>query len=103
MKKAFDWLENAAIPFTFHDYKKEPPTEELLTAWLKKNPSSTLINTKGTTWKQLPEALKNYSSQELAIALMIAKPSVIKRPVLVLEKGDFLIGFEEERWAISLL
>ncbi len=102
MKKAFTWLDQNKFPYTFHNYKTEGITKTKLTAWLKHFPVSTLINTKGTTFKKLTEAEQaSISNKSKAIQLIMANPSMIKRPVLETEKG-YLIGFDKEKWAAQL-
>jgi len=99
MKKAFDWLEKNKVAYTFHDYKKEGIDEESLTTWLKKIPLDKLINTKGATWRLLTDKEKNgVDSQEKGVKLMMEKTSVIKRPFVVLSKGNYVLGFDEEEW-----
>lgn len=96
VKKARDWLAQHSIDYTFHDFKKEPPTEVLLNTWLAQCPWETLINRTGMTWRNLSDdekaAVKDHAS---AIQLMKAKSSVIKRPVLVSNDQIIHIGFDE--------
>jgi arsenate reductase (glutaredoxin) len=85
VKKARTWLGDQGIPFTFHDFKKNGLDSSTLEAWLTQVPLDTLINRKGTTWRALSDELKATASEkESAIALMLASPSVIKRPVLAI-------------------
>ena len=98
MKKAFDWLKRNNIEFDFHDYKKSGIDKITLLKWLETHKIDVLINTKGSTWKQLSDEQKNsISNIEDAIALMISKPSMIKRPLVELEKS-YLLGFDEAKW-----
>lgn len=96
VKKALDWLTSNSKVFELHDYKKKGITEEKLTEWSQKVGWEKLLNKKGTTWRMLPrEQQQSVTDTNTAIALMIAKPSVIKRPVL--ENGETLIvGFDVE-------
>ncbi len=97
MKKARAWLEAAGIEHRFRDYKAEPPTRSELEGWAAKAGWEALLNRAGTTFRKLPEAEREGIDQKRAIALMLAQPSVIKRPVL--EAGDrLLVGFKEDRW-----
>jgi arsenate reductase len=103
MKKAFDWLDKNKISYEFHDYKKLGIDEATIKEWLKKIPMEKLVNTKGATWRLLTDKEKlaiNTTSQ--AISLMMSKTSVIKRPLVVLEKENYLLGFEEGEWNTSL-
>lgn len=100
MKKAFTWLDRNKIAYSFHNYKTEGITKAKLQEWLKEIPVTTLINTKGTTFKKLSEAEQaSINHKSKAIQLMMANPSMIKRPLLESEKG-YLIGFNEKEWSI---
>ena len=98
MKKARAFLDARALPYTFHDYKLEGVTPERLAGWAAKVGWQTLLNRAGTTFRKLPEADRADLDEEKAIALMVAQPSMIKRPVL--EAGDLLlVGFRPEDYA----
>jgi Spx/MgsR family transcriptional regulator len=100
VKKARVWLEENGIAFEFHDFKKAGVTAELIKTWLKDVPLEALVNRRGTTWRALPEELKaSAQTQGGAIALMIEKPSVIKRPVLVVNGGVKTLGFSADQYA----
>lgn len=81
MKKAFDYLKAQNIEFEFHDYKKKGIESAKIQEWASQVGFEKLLNKAGTTYKQLPENEKP-TDNEAIIALMIAKPSVIKRPVI---------------------
>ena len=98
MKKAFAWLDAHKIAYDFHDYKKLGASEADLVRWSDAAGWEKLLNRAGTTFRKLPEADQRDIDQGKAIALMIANPSMIKRPVL--ETGDRIeIGFKPERYA----
>ncbi len=98
VKKARDWLTSQGIEYTFHDFKKEAVTPVLLEAWLKKAPLETLINRKGTTWRALSDDEKSMANQKnTAIKLMILKPSLIKRPVIV-KASELILGFDTDTY-----
>jgi len=98
MKKAFAWLDGHGIAYDFHDYKKLGVTGAELARWSDAVGWEVLLNRAGTTFRKLPEADQANLARDKAIALMIANPSMIKRPVL--EKGGALeIGFNPERYA----
>lgn len=102
MKKAFTWLDRNKITYSFHNYKTEGITKTKLTAWLNHFPVTTLINSKGLTFKKLTAAEQaSISNKSKAIQLMMANPSMIKRPLLESEKG-YLIGFDEKEWSALL-
>lgn len=95
VKKARAWLTEHGIDVSFHDLKKQGISEELLNSWLKQVGREKLVNTRGTTWRQLSDDAKAAASDNAgAVRLMLEKPSVIKRPIL--EKDDKItLGFDE--------
>ena len=98
VKKARAWLAEHALNAEFHDFKKQG----IDAAWLRKVISQTgwqaLVNTRGTTWRKLGDADKAAISDAAgAIALMLAQPSVIKRPVLE-HDGKYHLGFSEDQY-----
>lgn len=98
MKKARVWLDSHGVAYSFHDYKKQGISHEKLEAWSAKVGWEALLNRSGTTFRALPEADRVELTQAKAIALMLAQPSMIKRPVL--EAGnDLLVGFKPEAYA----
>ena len=103
MQKAFKWLGARGVAYDFHDYKKAGVTATDLARWCRAAGWQTVLNRAGTTFRKLPEADKAGLTQDKAIALMVAQPSMIKRPVLEiggLEAGGKLeIGFKPERYA----
>lgn len=100
VKKARDWLAAHDISVEFHDFKKQGVSAADLTAWLTQNSHEKLINRSGLTWRGLDEATKNsIIDNASAIALMQAKTSVIKRPVLVKDDTILCVGFDENRYA----
>ncbi len=97
MKKAFTWLDEHNIAYTFHDYKKQGIDEATLQAWLSQKPWDEVINKRGTTWRKLPDEDKADVSNEKAISLMSSNPSMIKRPALLV--GDTLtLGFKADEY-----
>jgi len=98
MKKAFAWLDTHAIAYDFHDYKKLAPTKAQLIKWCREAGWEKVLNRAGPTFRKLPDGSKENLTQDKAIALMLANPSMIKRPIL--ETGTTLeIGFKPERYA----
>jgi len=94
VKKACDWLQANGIAYTFYDVKKQGVTPALLNDWLNQWPLDQLINRSGLTWRSLSEDTKrNVDSPAQAIALMLEKPTVIKRPVLVQDERVIALGF----------
>jgi arsenate reductase (glutaredoxin) len=94
MKKARLWLDQHGVVYAFHDYKTQGIDRARLERWAKKLGWETLLNRNGTTFRDLPEADKQGLDAAKAIALMLAQPSMIKRPVLDLGGGRLLAGFK---------
>ncbi|MFZ6723505.1 ArsC family reductase [Undibacterium sp. Ji49W] len=89
VKKARTWLQEQDLAFEFHDFKKQGLSRTAIESWLEHQNLDVLINRKGTTWRALSDAEKaSASDTEQAIALMMDKPSVIKRPVMLIDNGD---------------
>lgn len=101
MKKARAWLEAHGVDYDFHDYKTRGIDKDRLEAWAEKAGWETLLNRAGTTFKKLPEQDKVGLTQVKAIRLMLAQPSMIKRPVLELARGKLLVGFKPEDYAAA--
>ena len=103
VKKTRVSLDAAGINYAFHDFKKLGIDEATLKYWLSTLPLSTLINKKGTTWRGLSPAEQAMASDETsAIQLMMTHTSVIKRPVMVSDKGIF-IGHDEALLAATFI
>ncbi|MBV9881388.1 MAG: arsenate reductase [Sphingomonadaceae bacterium] len=101
VKKARAWLDRQGIAYDFHDYKKAGIDAARLRGWAAELGWERLLNRSGTTFRKLPEADKADLDADKAIALMLASPSMIRRPVLDL--GDRrLAGFSEEEWRAAL-
>lgn len=102
MKKAFDWLDARDLAYEFHDYKKRGIDADTLRRWCARVGRDALVNTRGTTWRKLDETRRDVSTDAAAIALMIAQPSLIRRPVLEFADGNLLIGFDPTRFEAAL-
>ena len=98
MKKARAWLDSHRIAYAFHDYKTAGIERARLEAWAKTVGWETLLNRAGTTFRKLPDADKQGLDSAKAIALMLAEPSMIKRPVLDLGGGTLMVGFKPEAY-----
>ena len=97
MKKARAWLDAHKVAYAFHDYKAEGVDQATLEGWATKAGWEVLLNRAGMTFKKLPEADKENLTEKKAIALMLAQPSMIKRPVLE-AKGRLTVGFKPEAY-----
>jgi arsenate reductase len=96
MKKARAWLDKRGVAYDFHDYKSKGIEREQLERWAKKVGWEVLLNRAGTTFKKLPDKDKTGLTEKKAIALMLAQPSMIKRPVLDFGGGKLMVGFKPE-------
>jgi arsenate reductase len=102
MKKAFAFLDKAKVDYEFHDYKKAGINRALLERWKKKVGWERLFNRAGMTFRKLPEKEKDGLNEARATALMLAQPSIIKRPVLDLGGGKLLVGFTPDDYKAAL-
>jgi arsenate reductase len=98
MKKAWTWLDQRGVAYEFHDYKKAGIDRATLQAWAREVGWETLLNRAGTTFRALPDADKQGLDEAKAIELMLAQPSMIKRPVLA-AGGPLMVGFKPEAYA----
>jgi arsenate reductase len=98
MKKARTWLDKGNVKYSFHDYKIAGIERAKLEGWAKKAGWETLLNRAGTTFRKLPDKEKEGLTEKKAIALMLAQPSLIKRPVLELDGGKLLVGFKPDEY-----
>ena len=95
IRKARVWLESQGVAYRFHDYRAEGIEAEKLNGWVGKVGWEKLLNKGSATFRELPEADKAALDEKKAKKLMLAKPTMIKRPVL--EVGDrILVGFKPE-------
>jgi arsenate reductase len=99
MKKARAFLDKKGVAYDFHDYKTAGIDKATLEGWAGKVGWETLLNKAGTTFKKLPDKDKENLTGKKAIALMLAQPSMIKRPVLELPRGKLLVGFKPDDYA----
>ncbi len=98
VKKARGWLDAVGVAYAFHDYKKAMIDAAMLRGWAGEVGWEVLLNRAGTTFKKLADADKAGLDEGKAIALMVAQPSMIKRPV-VTGAGALLVGYKPEVWA----
>src|SRR6185437_11829197 len=102
MKKARAWLDQRGVAYDFHDYKVAGIERAKLEGWVKKVGWEVLLNKAGTTFRKLPDKDKEGLTEAKAIKLMLAQPSMIKRPVLELSRGKLLVGFSPEAYEEAL-
>ncbi|MFG1423246.1 ArsC family reductase [Roseixanthobacter liquoris] len=101
MKKARAWLDAHGVAYAFHDYKTQGIDRATLETWVRALGWEVLLNRAGTTFRKLPEAEKTGLDEAKAVTLMLAQPSMIKRPVLDLG-GRLMVGFKEADYAAAL-
>ena len=98
MKKAWTWLDQHGVAYEFHDYKKAGIDRPTLEGWVRQLGWEVLLNRAGTTFKKLPDADRQGIDEGKAVALMLAQPSMIKRPVLDVD-GKLYVGFKPDTYA----
>jgi arsenate reductase len=99
MNKARAWLDKHGVDYAFHDYKTVGIDRERLERWSKKVDWEILLNRAGMTFRKLPDKDKAGINEKKAIVLMLAQPSMIKRPVLDLGGGKLVVGFKPELYS----
>jgi arsenate reductase len=97
VKKARVWLDAHGVAYAFHDYKKSGADAALLGRWVAALGWETVLNRAGTTFRKVPDADRADLNEDKAVALMLAQPSMIKRPI-VEGDGVLLAGFKPEAW-----
>ncbi|WP_145566699.1 ArsC family reductase [Yersinia aleksiciae] len=99
IKKARRWLEEQGIAYQFHDYRVDGLSDERLQGFIDKLGWQPLLNTRGTTWRKLPEAQReSITDAQAAKVLMLEQPAIIKRPLLEAANGEMLLGFSMESY-----
>ena len=104
VKKAQKWLTANNIDFDFFDFKKRPLTNELLTQFVELNDWSTLLNKRSTTYRNLSDDIKNSLTNEIAFEQVMAQPTLLKRPLLVIDTEtseniqQLHLGFKAEQY-----
>ena len=98
VKKARKWLDKHSVPYTFHDFRADGINKTLVNNFLKHVDIDTLINRRGTSWRKLSDSEKNFKNKTQAVELMLANPTIIKRPVLDANK-QYYVGFNDELYS----
>jgi Spx/MgsR family transcriptional regulator len=100
VKRARAWLNDQGLAHAFHDFKKAGVPAERLDAWIAAAGWERVLNRKGNTWRALEESQRAaVTDAATARALMLAQPSVIKRPVVEWDDGRITVGFDAATWA----
>lgn len=100
VRKARAWLDERGIEYVFHDYKTAGVDRDCLAHWCREFGWERVLNRSGTSFRKLPDKDKTALDAERARALMLAQPSLIKRPILDLG-GQRLLGFDAERYRMA--
>lgn len=103
MQKAMKWMDAKGIKYVFHDYREKGVDATKVKIWLQHLPADKLINLRSTTYRELPEAEKDISTQNKAIKLMMAHNSAIKRPLWELDNGQYFLGWDEKKLSELLI
>ena len=103
MKKARKWLADHSLDYEFHDYKKLGVDADMLDDWMNRVGWEVLLNRRGMMWRKLDDKTRDNIDADSARKIMLETPSIIKRPVLVLENGKLLVGFKETDYQNELL
>ena len=102
IKKARAWLDKRGVDYAFHDYKVAGIDKGKLEGWAREVGWEALLNKAGTTFRKLADKEKEGITETKAIKLMLAQPSIIKRPVLELGQGKLLVGFKPEQYEAAV-
>jgi arsenate reductase len=99
VRKARAWLAEHGVAHVFHDFKKQGVPEARLDAWLQAAGWQQLVNRQGTTWRKLPaDTQAAVTDAASARAVLLAQPSLIKRPVVEWDVHSVTVGFEAADW-----
>ena len=97
VKKARRWLEDHGVEYQFHDFRQDGLEKNQLTSWVESLGWETLVNKRSTTWRNLSDSDKKITTSPQAIKLLLANPTLIKRPVTKTNKM-LLVGFNDEQF-----
>lgn len=95
VRKARRWLDDRQVEYRFHDLRSDGLDSELLDCWIQDIGWEQLLNRRGTTWRKLPESVRNNIGAESAQELMLANPAIIRRPVVDTGSGRH-VGFSDD-------
>lgn len=97
-RAARKWLEANKIPYRFHDVREDGLTKPLVERWVKRLGWEKVLNKASTTWRELPDKEKVGVDEKQAIALLLAHPTLVKRPVLDRD-GELMLAFKPDAYA----
>ncbi|MBU2871275.1 Spx/MgsR family RNA polymerase-binding regulatory protein [Colwellia sp. E2M01] len=99
VKKATKWLEANDKAYQLYDFKKQPLTTELLTSFVELSDWSLLLNKRSTTFRNLPDEVKNNLTDDVIFAAVLEQPTLLKRPLLPLN-NELHLGFKAEQYQV---
>ena len=102
VKKAKKWLEQENIPYQFHDFRNDGLSAELLQEFISSADLTALLNKRSTSFRNLPDEIKNNLNDEVIKEAILAQPTLIKRPLLKHNQA-FLVGFKDSQYQETLL
>ena len=97
VRKATKWLEANEIEHQLYDFKKQLLTPELLTQFVEQSDWSLLLNKRSTTFRNLPDEIKNNLTDDVMFAAVLEQPTLLKRPLLPLN-GELNLGFKADQY-----
>ncbi|WP_421795533.1 ArsC family reductase [Haliscomenobacter sp.] len=103
VRKALKWLDKKGLSYTFCDYKAQGLSSTQLERWMQQKAWTEILNTRSTTWRELPQALKDtVVDAQSAIKVIPENFSMIKRPLVEQDGKIILLGFDEKQWETAL-
>ena len=97
VKKARRWLDSRHVDYNFHDFREHGLEQSQLESWVKQVGWETLVNRRSTTWRGLSDTEKSTMNEQKAVQTMLAQPTLIKRPVLVMQE-NVMVGYNEKTY-----
>jgi len=97
VKKTLKWLDNQEIQYTFHDFKTQGLSEELLSSFINKSDWSLLLNKRSTTFRNLTDEIKENLTDQVMFDAILSQPTLLKRPVLI-HNDTLSVGFKEQQY-----
>ena len=98
MKKAFRWLDEHNIEYTFHDYRQDGLDRERLASWIEQLGWEAVVNKRGTTWRKLTPEAQAAMNDQTALEVLLEQPAMIKRPLLD-HAQSLTLGFKEDSYS----
>jgi arsenate reductase len=97
VKKALKWLDSQKIHYTFHDFKTQGLSKELLNTYIEQSDWSVLLNKRSTTFRNLPSEIKENLADDVIFDAVLSQPTLLKRPILI-HNSTLNVGFKEPQY-----